>query len=94
MATFIALVTETDQGEQKIQDTVSRANSFKSMAAEHGVKVKALYWTMGGYDGALVLDAPDDKTVAGLLYKLQSQGNVRTQTMRAFDMEEMTAILT
>lgn len=94
MATFIALITETEKGEQTIQNTVSRANQFADMAKEHGVEVKGLYWTMGSFDGTLVLEAPDDKAVAGLLYKLTSQGNVRAQTMRAFDMDEMTAILT
>ena len=93
MATYLALITETQRGEEQIRETVARAKEFQEMAASCGVEVKGLYWTFGAHDGALLLDAPDDATVAGLLYKLTSQGNVRTETMRAFDIEEMQAIL-
>ena len=93
MTTFIALIDETQKGEERIGDTVARAASFRQMAAELGVTVKGQYWTMGVHDGVLVLDAPDDTTVARLLYKLTAQGAVRTRTMRAFDANEMESIL-
>jgi uncharacterized protein with GYD domain len=93
MATFIVMITETQVGEERIKDTVSRADEFKTMAAEHGVEIKGLYWTMGSVDGVVILEASDGATVAGLLYKLMSRGNVRTQSMRAFDADEMSAIL-
>jgi len=93
MATYIALISETQQGEANIQDTVTRAKQFEGLASELGVTVKGLYWTMGSVDGVLVLDAPDEETVAGLTMKLMAQGNVRTHTMRAFDAAEMKKIL-
>ena len=93
MATYLVLITETQRGEEAIRDTVSRAKSFQEAAAARGIVIKELLWTFGAFDGALVLEAPDDRTLASLLYDLTSQGNVRTQTMRAFDVDEMSAIL-
>ena len=55
--------------------------------------MKAQYWTAGAYDGALVLEAPDEQTAASLFTKLGSLGNVRTQSLRAFDRAEMESIL-
>ena len=93
MATLIALINETQQGEENITDSVGRAKRFQELASEYGVTVKGLYWTMGAYDGVLIIDAPDDETGAALLYRLTSQGAVRTHTLRAFNADEMGAIL-
>lgn len=93
MATIIVLITETQEGERNIHNTVARADRFREEAAEFGVTVKDLYWTLGGFDGVLVLDAPDEETAAALLFRLKTEGNVRTQTLRAFDGNEMEAIL-
>jgi len=93
MATFVALITETQQGDARIADSVSRANAFRREASEMGISVKDTYWTMGRYDGVLIFDAPDDETAAAAMCKLNSKGAVRTQTMRSFSAAEMEAIL-
>ncbi len=93
MVTMIALIKETQHGEENIYDTVVRAARFQELASTFGAKVKGLYWTMGAYDGVLVLDVPDAKTGAALLYRLTSGGSVRTETLTAFDAEEMRGIL-
>lgn len=93
MATFIALITETQQGESHIGDSVSRAEAFRKDAVSLGINVQATYWTMGTYDGVLIFDAPDDETAAAAMCKLNSQGSVRTHTMRAFSADEMSTLL-
>jgi uncharacterized protein with GYD domain len=93
MTTFIALITETQEGEVNIKDSVSRASQFVEEASRFGVAVKGQYWTMGAYDGVLLFDAPDDETAAALMLHLGSKGNVTTHTMRAFDADNMKAIL-
>jgi uncharacterized protein with GYD domain len=50
-------------------------------------------WTLGPYDGALVLEADDDAAVTALMLSLASLGNVKTQTLRAFEEKEMDEIL-
>ena len=93
MATFISTIKFTEQGVQNIKDTGKRANAFKAVAKKMGVKVKSIYWTLGAFDGALVFDAPDDETATALMLNLGAQGNVQTQTARAFDAKEMDEIL-
>ncbi len=93
MATFLALISETQEGEGKIRDSVARAAAFREEATSFGVKVKELYWTMGAYDGFVLFEAPDAQAASALLLKLGSRGAVRTQTMQAFDAKEMEGIL-
>jgi uncharacterized protein with GYD domain len=93
MPTFLALITETQEGENKIRDSVARASAFREDATSIGVKVKELYWTMGAYDGFILFDAPDAQTASTLLLRLASKGAVRTQTLQAFDAREMETIL-
>jgi uncharacterized protein with GYD domain len=93
MATFITTIQFTEQGVRGIQDTCSRAVAFKAAARKMGVKVSGIYWTLGTFDGVLVTEAPDEESVTAALLHLGSQGNVRTQTVRAFDTAEMQKIL-
>jgi uncharacterized protein with GYD domain len=93
MATFIALITETQFGETHIDESVGRATKFRDEAGRCGAKITGMYWTLGSYDGVLVFEAPDDETAAALLYQLGSKGAVRTQTLRAFNVDETRAIL-
>jgi len=92
MATFISLVNFTEQGIRDLKDSPERAAKFKSMAQKAGVTLKEVYWTMGVYDVVLILEAPDDETVAAALLSLVSLGNVRTQTLRGFNPLEMKEI--
>ena len=93
MATFITTLHFTEQGVKAVRDTCDRAASFKATARKMGVKVTGLYWTLGAFDGVLVCEAPDEETATALLLHLGAQGNVRTQTARAFDAAEMQKIL-
>ena len=93
MPTLIALIKETQYGEENILDTVVRAKRFEELAGSFGATVKGLYWTMGSFDGVLILDVPDTKTGAALLYRLTSGGSVRVETLTAFDADQMSSIL-
>lgn len=93
MATFISLLNFTEKGIRGYQSSPDRADIFKSMAKKAGVRVKEIYWTIGSYDIVLVLDAPDDETIAALMLGLGSIGNVRSQTLRGFNSSEMKEII-
>jgi uncharacterized protein with GYD domain len=58
-----------------------------------GVTVKEIYWTLGVHDLVIIVEAPDDETVATLFFSLGSLGNIRAHTMRAFSPEDMTRIV-
>jgi uncharacterized protein with GYD domain len=93
MAIFISLVSFTDQGIRDFRASPDRAAKFKSAAQKAGVVLKEVYWTIGAYDIVLILEAPDDQTVAAALLGLTSLGNVKTQTMRGFNASEMKEII-
>ena len=93
MPTYIVLGNFTDQGIRNIKDSPKRASAVKEGAKKVGASVKSLYWTLGAYDVALVVDAPDDQSVAALLFSIGSLGNVRTQSLKAFEADEVERIL-
>jgi uncharacterized protein with GYD domain len=93
MATYILLGTFTDQGIRKIKDTTKRADAIREMAKKAGIDVKEMYWTLGQYDVAAIFDAPDEAAATSLALNIGSQGNVRTQLMRAFTEDEIGPII-
>jgi uncharacterized protein with GYD domain len=92
MPTYISLVNWTDQGIRNIKDTLDRAERSAELAEKHGASLQ-LYWTVGPYDLVSILEAPDDEAATAYLLEVGSGGNVRTTTLRAYDREEMSAIL-
>jgi uncharacterized protein with GYD domain len=93
MAAFISLVNFTQQGIRNFKDSPDRAAKFSSMAEKVGAKVKEVYWTIGSHDAVVVMEAPDDGTAAAVMLCLGSLGNVRTQTLRAFNSSEIKEII-
>jgi uncharacterized protein with GYD domain len=93
MATFITTIKFTEQGIVNIQESPNRAAVFKSAAKKMGVKVKDLYWTLGGFDGVIVFEAADDETATAAMLYLSSQGNVHTRTARAYGSTEMEKVI-
>jgi uncharacterized protein with GYD domain len=55
--------------------------------------LKGWYLTLGRYDVIYVFEAPDDATAARGLLALAAQGNVRTETVRAFNEDEYRQIV-
>ena len=84
-----------DQGHTRhLQpDTCNRAALLKAAAKSMGVKVSGMYWTLGAFDGMILVEAPDEVTAAAVLLQLGSLGSIRTQTVRAFDAAPMQKIL-
>jgi uncharacterized protein with GYD domain len=93
MATYVTLMNFTKQGLGSVKDTVKRAEAAKKAAREAGATIKEALWTQGQYDIVLISEAPDDATATALLLTIAKQGNVRTQTLRAFTAAEMQGIL-
>ncbi len=93
MARYVVLFNWTDQGIRNAKDTVQRVNQARSAWEQRGMRIEAVYWTLGGHDLVGVVDAPDDAALAAVLLELAGAGNVRTKTLRAFDEGEMQALL-
>jgi uncharacterized protein with GYD domain len=92
MARYIALLTYTDQGAKNIKKSTSRAHTFDKLAEKSGVKIEGQYWTLGRYDGVLILNADDEAKALHWLTELAALGNVRTHTLQAFVDDEFEKI--
>ena len=93
MATYLMLAQFTERGIMNVKNTAQRAEEFKLMAIRHGAAVRQTFWTLGLYDVAVIVEAPDEMTMTALGLSLGALGFVRTQTLRAFSEAEMQTIL-
>ena len=91
MARYITLIRFTEQGARAVGKSTARALAFRQAAEKEGVKVETQLWTAGSFDGVLVLSG-DEKKILGCLARLAAEGNVRTESLRAFDAEEFKSI--
>ena len=91
MATYIILGKFTEQGIRNVKESPKREEAFRKLCEKVSAKVKDVYRTMGRYDVAAIVDAPDDVSMNAILYSLGSLGNIRTETLRAFTRQETDA---
>jgi uncharacterized protein with GYD domain len=93
MPTYVSLVNWTEQGIKNFRDTVRRAEDYRGLVEQRGGQVRQLLWTLGQYDLVVVADFPDDETATAVVLQTAAGGNVRTKTMKAFDADQMRAII-
>jgi uncharacterized protein with GYD domain len=93
MATFVVLASFSDQGIKNVKQTIERADAFKQMATNVGATIKDIYWTLGSHDVVAICEAPDDETATALSLSVASRGNVRSETLRAFSVDEMKKVV-
>lgn len=92
MATYVALINWTDQGVKNARDTVSRYQQARTAFEPLGIHFQSVFWTTGQYDLVAIMEAPDEETLSTAILQLAAQGNLRTQTFRAFNEQEMRGI--
>jgi len=92
MSRYITLIRFTDQGARAIKKSAARAAGFRKVAERAGITVEAQYWTTGAYDGILILSANSEEKVLHYLTELAAAGNVRPETMQAFDAKQFGAL--
>lgn len=92
MPRYLSLLQFTERGLRNLNMSTARARAFDKLAAKAGVTVEGQYWTLGRYDGALILSADDGSKVLSLLASLVSKGNVRTESLLALNDCEFDAI--
>jgi uncharacterized protein with GYD domain len=88
MGTYLVLVNSTDKGAVNLREVPDRQQTSRDAAAKLGVVRKVVYMTLGPYDFVQVIEAPNDEAVAKYVLSINSKGNVRTTTMRAWDESE------
>jgi uncharacterized protein with GYD domain len=93
MAMYIVLMDWTAQGIKNVKDTIKRAKSFENAIEKQGGKSHGCYYTIGRHDFVAIVEAPNDEAIASILYSTGSLGNVRTETLKAFSMDEAANII-
>lgn len=92
MATFISLLNFTDQGIRNIKESPNRAEAAIALMSKLGATVKSMHWTAGAYDMVVISEGTDEAAMTAMLTTAM-MGNVRTQTLRAFNAGEMKKII-
>lgn len=93
MLTYIALGTFTDQGLKTLKDSTKRAGAAQELAGRYGVRMLSIHWTQGAYDLVTVCEAQDEVSISAFSLAIAAAGNMRFQTLRAFNRDEMNAIV-
>jgi uncharacterized protein with GYD domain len=93
MPPYVSLVNWTDQGIKNFRDTVRRAEDARGLIEKNGGQLRQIFWTLGEYDLVTVTDFPDDETATAVVLQTAAGGHVRTKTMKAFDADQMSAII-
>ena len=93
MPHYVVLINWTDQGVRQIKDTVQRNEQARQLIEQAGGRIHTFLWTQGRYDAVGIGEAPDDETMAAVMLRVAGQGNVRTETLRAFTADEMGRVL-
>ena len=92
MPTYIALLKWTGQGIGNVKDSPSRLDAGRKAFEQIGVKIKDTYLTMGRYDLVCIIEAADDESFATAMLSLGAQGNVQTETLKAFTEDQYRKI--
>jgi uncharacterized protein with GYD domain len=93
MATYILLIKYTDQGVREVKQLASIRPELRALIEQLGGKMLSGYVTQGRYDGILTVDFPDDSAAAAFSVGLAARGRNRTETLRAYTLDEFQAIL-
>src|SRR3569833_1084901 len=93
MPTYIAMLKWTPQGLQSLRQSPPRLDASRKSFAQVGVNMKDFWMVTGQYDMIAIVDAPDDATLAKAILLATSQGNVTSETCRAFSEDEYREIM-
>ena len=93
MPIFVVLGNWTDQGLRNVEEAPKRIETTRGMVEKAGGKMQ-LFYTLGNYDFAMIVEVPNDDDIMAILLCLGNMGNVRTSTMKAWTESEGAKILT
>jgi uncharacterized protein with GYD domain len=88
MPTFVILGKFTQKGIENIKDFQKIMAFAIETGKQHGIEVKAMYFTFGQYDFVTITEAPSAEISLQRLFALGSRGSVRTETLLAVPFEK------
>ena len=93
MPSYLSLLNWTEQGIADIKSGPERLEASKQAIEAADGRMIFFYLTMGEYDAVALVELPNDEAAATLLLAIGGQGNVRSQTLRAFTEDEYREIV-
>lgn len=93
MPSFITLGSWTQKGIENVREGPRRLEAAREAASSVGGELKSFYLVFGRYDFVAISDFPDDEAAAKFALRVGSLGNVRTETLRAFDEQQYRSII-
>jgi uncharacterized protein with GYD domain len=93
MPHYVLLMNLTEKGVAEIKNAPARVAEAVKAGEAIGGKMLAFYMVMGEYDYIAIAEGTDDESMAMFLLGLAKDGYVRTKTLKAFTLEELTAIV-
>jgi uncharacterized protein with GYD domain len=93
MPTYVTLVNFTTDGRQSVAEIPERVERIKELKRSVGGEPLGFFLTFGRYDMVAFSEMPDDEATAKVLFAGAQDGAIETETLRAFDMEEVSEIV-
>jgi uncharacterized protein with GYD domain len=92
MPTYLVLAKWTPKALENLkiyrQDPSGAIREAEDFMKKLGAEIKAWYVLMGRFDEACILEAPDDATMARIALAIGERYAIKTETLRAFDVNE------
>ena len=93
MPSYITLWEYTQQGVETIRESPGRIDTIEEMFEEMGGELQDYYMLMGQYDTITISEFPDDETAAQAILAVTEQGNVTSETLKAFSREATRGLI-
>jgi uncharacterized protein with GYD domain len=87
------LMNLTEQGIKDIKNAPQRVEEAVKFGETLGGKLVDFYVTMGEYDYVVIAEGTSDENMMKFLVGLGAAGNVRTKTLKAFTLAELTELV-
>lgn len=84
MPHYVTLWTYTDQGAEAVRKSPERVDRIEDSFEELGGQLHEFYTLMGRYDTITISEFPDDETAVQAVLAVTEQGNVSSETLKAF----------
>lgn len=91
--TYVFLTTFTRRGVERVSDSPDRTEDARAEVEAMGGTSNDLFVTTGRYDGLVMPEFLDGRTPVKAALTLASGGNVTTETLRSFTLEEFREIV-
>jgi uncharacterized protein with GYD domain len=82
----------TDEGAQDIKSLRRFVEDNMRQGEQLGLKVHGWYLTMRRYDLVVIIEEPDDETMAAQVLGVAGRCRSRTETLRAFSLDEVDSV--